>query len=38
VALVCGSFVAVTETRAVLAFLEKYRARRVDQPTGKRGV
>jgi len=38
VALVGGSFVAVVETRAVLAFLEKYQARTADQPTGKRGV
>jgi uncharacterized membrane protein YesL len=38
IALVGGSFVVVVETRAVLAFLEKYRARVADQPTGKRGV
>ena len=38
VALVGGSFVAVVETRAVLVYLDKYRARLVDQPTGRHGL
>jgi hypothetical protein len=32
VALLTGSFLAVVETRAVLTFLEKYRARMANQP------